>query len=34
MRRISHRPARQMGSYDLYLQASALLRAWKKDETL
>ena len=34
MRRISSRPARRMGSYDLYLRASALLRAWRKDETL
>lgn len=34
MRRISSRPARGMGSYDLYLRASALLRAWRKDETL
>ena len=34
MRRLSHRPARQMGSYDLYLRASALLRAWRKDETV
>ena len=34
MRRISRRPARRMGSYDLYLRASALLRAWRKDETL
>lgn len=33
MRRISSRPARRMGSYDLYLRASALLRAWRKDET-
>ncbi|HET6942048.1 MAG TPA: TIR domain-containing protein [Sphingomicrobium sp.] len=34
MRRLSSLPARQMGSYDLYLRASALLRAWRKDETL
>lgn len=34
MRRLSSRPARRMGSYDLYLRASALLRAWRKDETL
>ena len=34
MRRISRQPARRMGSYDLYLRASALLRAWRKDETL
>jgi adenylate cyclase len=34
MRRISNRPQREMGGYDLYLRASALLRAWRKDETL
>jgi adenylate cyclase len=34
MRRISSQPGRRMGSYDLYLRASALLRAWRKDETL
>ena len=34
MRRLSSRPARDMGSYDLYLRASALLRAWRKEETL
>jgi adenylate cyclase len=34
MRRIATRPAPRMGSYDLYLRASALLRAWRKEETL
>jgi adenylate cyclase len=34
MHRISHRADRRMGSYDLYLRASALLRAWRKEETL
>jgi adenylate cyclase len=34
MRRLSSRPAGQLGSYDLYLRASALLRAWRQDETV
>jgi TolB-like protein len=34
MRRISHREGRPMGSYDLYLRASALLRAWRREEAL
>jgi adenylate cyclase len=34
MRRISSRSGGRMGSYDLYLRASALLRVWRKDETL